>query len=194
MKALLLVLGLLSLTSTAQAQSKKDEYWAAKQEAHDPIRKVDRKKLVGKKPAKLINIFNTWTHEWVAVDAKTKTLPAPETNRLLRCHFTNDATEMDHHLAGVILDAARHFKVDRIQIVSGYRAPKYNLMLRKKGHRVARDSEHTLGHAVDFDLPGISTEELYEYEMQHQLGGVGKYISDGFVHVDVGRKRTWIDP
>jgi uncharacterized protein YcbK (DUF882 family) len=191
MKALVI---LLLLTGTAFGQSKKDEYWAAKSDKHKPLRTVDRKKLVGKKPAKVISIYNGHTDEWIAVDARAKKIPDPQVDRLLRCHFTNEPTEMDHKLGGVLLEAARHFKVDRINIVSGYRAPKYNLMLRKKGHRVARDSQHTHGNAVDFYLPGISTDALYEFEMAHQIGGVGKYISDGFVHVDTSKKRTWIDP
>jgi len=183
-----------ALDAGSPAGAKKDDEWAARHEKHDPLRKTNPKKLIGKKPGAVINIYNHWTKEWVAVDAKAKALPKSQEDRLLRCHFTNQPTYMDARLPGVLLDAARHFHKDLIQIVSGYRAPKYNLMLRKKGHRVARDSQHTLGHAVDFYLPGISTEDLYDYEMQHQLGGVGKYISDGFVHVDVGRKRTWVDP
>jgi uncharacterized protein YcbK (DUF882 family) len=190
----LLVLLLLASTAHADALTKKDAYWAAKSEKHAALRKIDRAKLVGKKPAKVISIYNGHTDEWFAVDAKAKSLPQAGTNRLLRCHFTNDVIEMDRRLSGVLLEAARHFKSDRINIVSGYRAPKYNLILRKKGHRVARDSQHTFGHAVDFWLPGVSTEALYDWEMAHQIGGVGKYISDGFVHVDVGKKRTWIDP
>lgn len=174
--------------------SKKDARWQDKQQPGKPLRKVDRKRLVGKPAAKVISLYNTWTHEWVAVDAKAKALPSELTDRLLRCHFTNQPTEMDNRLSSVVLEAARHFGATRVNIVSGFRAPKYNLMLRKKGRRVAKDSEHTRGHAVDFWMPGVSTEALYEWAMAHQIGGVGKYVSDGFVHMDVGRKRTWVDP
>jgi len=189
-----LVLAALLVPAVAHAESKKDQYWNAKHTASKPLRVINRARMIGKPPAAVISIFNTWTHEWIAVDQTAKSLAQPIVDRLLRCHFTNDATGMDGRLAGVILEAARHFRVERINIVSGFRAPKYNLMLRKKGHRVARDSEHTKGHAVDFWLPGISTEQLYNWALHHQLGGVGKYISDGFVHVDVGKRRTWIDP
>jgi uncharacterized protein YcbK (DUF882 family) len=174
--------------------SKKDQYWAAKQQAAKPLRKTNRVKLVGKKPQPVVNIFNTWTHEWIAVERNAKAVPDPLVDRFLRCHFTNEPADMDGRLASVLLEAARHFGATRVNIVSGFRAPKYNLMLRKKGRRVAKDSEHTKGHAVDFWLPGVSTEQLYNWALGHQLGGVGKYLSDGFVHVDVGRKRTWVDP
>ena len=185
---------LVALTGAAHADSKKEAYWAAKQAEQKPLRKVDRAKLVGKKPPAVISIFNTWTHEWFAIEAKARALAQDATDRLLRCHFTNEPTSMDARLTGVLLAAARHFGVDRVNVVSGFRAPKYNLMLRKKGRRVAEGSEHTRGHAVDFWLPGVSTERLYDWAMRNQLGGVGKYPSDGFIHVDVGRKRTWIDP
>jgi uncharacterized protein YcbK (DUF882 family) len=180
--------------AAADALSKKEARWQEKQAAGKPLRKLDRKKLLGKPAAKVISIYNTWTHEWVAVEAKLKALPKQLTDRLLRCHFTNEPTDMDNRLSEVVLAAARHFGATRVNIVSGFRAPKYNLMLRKKGRRVAKDSEHTRGHAVDFWMPGVSTEELYRWAMRNQLGGVGKYVSDGFVHMDVGKKRTWVDP
>jgi uncharacterized protein YcbK (DUF882 family) len=180
---------LVILAGTAAADTKSE--FGGKQ--GEPLRKVDHAKLVGKKPATVINLYNIHTHEWLAVDGKAKSIPHDEFDHFLRCHYTNQPTDMDPKLAGLVLQAARDFKVDRVNIVSGFRSPKYNLMLRKKGHRVARDSQHTYGHAVDFFLPGVSTEQLYDWAMKHQVGGVGKYVSDGFVHMDVGRKRTWID-
>ena len=194
MKALLVLLLLTSVAYADDERSKKDQYWADKQGDHPPLRSVNRKKLVGKKPGKVITIWNNHTDEWYAIAASAKTIPQADVERLLRCHFTNEPTTMDKRLGKVLLDAARHFDKRRINIVSGYRAPKYNLILRKKGRRVARDSEHTHGNAVDFYIPGVSTEELYQWEMANQIGGVGKYVSDGWVHVDTGRKRTWIDP
>ena len=52
------------------------------------------------------------------------------------------------------VEAARHFDAERVEIISGYRHPKYNLMLRKKGHQVAAGSYHTKAKAVDFRIPG----------------------------------------
>ena len=158
----------------------------------------DLKKRVGKKPAVVVNIYNTWTHETVAIDAalakaKTPPLPPEAMNRFLRCHFTNHAVKMDERLFGVLLKAAEHFKVARVDIISGFRAPKYNLMLRKKGRRVARNSQHTFGNAVDFRLPGITTERLRDWARRLRLGGVGYYQGDGFIHVDTGPVRYWVE-
>ncbi len=197
MRAAAALLVLLALGAEARAEvaasapSKRDARWASKQAIAKPLRKVDRGALVGKAPGKIISVYNQWTHEWLAFDATAKQVPAAVTNAFLRCHFTNEPTRMDTRLMGKVLEAARHFGADRVHVVSGFRAPKYNLMLRKKGRGVARDSEHTKGHAVDFWLPGVATKALYSWALAHQLGGVGYYASSGFIHLDVGRKRTW---
>lgn len=151
---------------------------------------------IGKKPAPLINIHNLWTDEFVAVEADSRApspVPQAMVNRFLRCHFTNHQIDMDGRLFGVLVQAARKFKVGRVDIVSGFRAPKYNLILRKKGRRVARKSEHTFGHAVDFRLPGVTTERLRNWARTLRLGGVGYYRDDKFVHVDIGPVRYWAE-
>ncbi len=98
---------------------------------------------------------------------------------------------MDIRLLAVLIEAAHHFQSRRIEIISGFRAPKYNLMLRKKGHQVARSSHHTKGEAVDFRIPGIPISRLRRWATRLKLGGVGYYATSRFVHVDVGRVRTW---
>ena len=183
--------------------SKKEQRLAdkAKAKAAPPEKgKLDRelKKRVGKKPPLVVNVYNTWTHEWVAIDESRAgsvepVIPPESINAFLRCHFTNHEKPMDQRLFGVLLSAAKHFKVARVDVVSGFRAPKYNLMLRKKGRRVARNSQHTFGNAVDFRLPGVSTERLRDWAKKQRLGGVGYYQGDGFVHVDTGPIRYWVE-
>ena len=56
---------------------------------------------------------------------------------------------------------------------------------------VARESQHTLGHAVDFRLPGIRTDVLDAWARGQRMGGVGIYLDSGFVHMDTGPVRTW---
>jgi uncharacterized protein YcbK (DUF882 family) len=65
------------------------------------------------------------------------------------------------------------------------------LILRKKGHQVARDSQHTLGHAIDFFLPDVPTRDLHAWAKAQKLGGVGIYLESGFVHMDTGPVRYW---
>jgi uncharacterized protein YcbK (DUF882 family) len=173
------------------AASKKDLYLAAKRAGAAPARPSRPVVKVGAPPAKVISLFNTWTHEWIAVDAKGD-LPDPSlVARFLRCHYTNRPTSMDPRLIGAVVHAARHFSARRVDIVSAFRHPKYNLMLRKKGREVARDSQHTLGHAVDFRLPGVAVGALHRWAISRRLGGVGLYLDSGFVHMDIGPVRYW---
>ena len=78
-----------------------------------------------------------------------------------------------------------------VDIVSGFRHPKFNLILRKKGHQVARDSQHTHGNAIDFFIPNVTTQQLHAWAKAQKLGGVGLYLESGFVHMDTGPIRFW---
>lgn len=151
-------------------------------------------KRIGKQPEPVINIYNTWTQEFLAVSGDPKSTETPPrvcVDEFLRCHFANQPTEMDPRLLQALLKAARHFKSQRIDIVSGFRSPKFNLILRKKGHEVARQSQHTLGHAVDFRLRGVATTALHKWARSLRMGGVGFYPNSAFVHIDVGPVRYW---
>ena len=80
-----------------------------------------------------------------------------------------------------------------IQVVSSYRSPKTNAMLRAKSSGVAENSQHTKGKAIDFFIPGVNLTKLREVAMRHQVGGVGYYPTSGspFVHLDTGSVRAW---
>jgi len=188
--ALLLLLG---LAGTAHADKKADYLAAKSGPSAAGARPAVSARKIGKPPPPVISLYNTWTHEWLALDGDVRgALPTPDTvNRFLRCHFTNEPRDMDGALAKTLRDAARHFGRTRIDIVSGFRAPKYNLMLRKKGREVARDSQHTHGNAVDFRIPGVTVHALQAWAKSLRLGGVGLYEGSGFIHVDTGRVRYW---
>jgi len=98
---------------------------------------------------------------------------------------------MDPALVPTVVKAAQSFHQDVVDIVSGFRHPKFNLILRKKGHQVARDSQHTHGNAIDFFLPNVTTQQLHAWAKAQKLGGVGLYLQSGFVHMDTGPIRFW---
>jgi hypothetical protein len=152
---------------------------------------LDRR--IGKPATPMVNIYNTWTREFLPLDPGTKAqaLDPDAANGFLRCHFTNQPTNIDRRLFATLVAAARHFKVARVDIVSGFRSPKYNLILQKKGREVARNSQHTKGSAVDFRLPGVSVKRVHAWARRMRLGGVGFYPSSGFVHMDTGPVRYW---
>lgn len=145
--------------------------------------------LPGVRIEPITTLFNVWTREALPV------LPGdPLESRIhsfLRDHYTNQATLMDTRLVDVLTRAARKFSATRIEVLSGYRSPKYNLMLRKKGHQVARQSQHIEGHAVDFRIRGVPTRTLLYFVRSLRLGGVGFYPHSQFVHSDTGKIRYW---
>jgi hypothetical protein len=152
--------------------------------------RLDRR--VGEPPPALINLYNTWTREFLSVEVEgTPRVPGDIVNRFLRCHFTNQPATMDPKLFRALVGAAQHFNARRIDVVSGYRAPKYNLILRKKGREVARESQHTMGSAVDFRVRGVATGRLHAWARSLRMGGVGIYPNSGFIHIDTGRIRYW---
>jgi len=77
------------------------------------------------------------------------------------------------------------------EIISAYRSPETNAMLRAKGRDVARRSLHMEGKAIDARLRGVDTTSLRDAAIALKLGGVGYYRASDFVHVDNGRVRTW---
>lgn len=165
-------------------QSKKDLARAAKSA------NTRRMPAPGTKPAKLTNLFNTWTDEWLAL-APGEKVTEETTGRFLRDHYTNSPTKMEPRLLEIVQRAATHFNSDTALVVSAFRHPKYNLILRKKGHQVARDSQHTHGTAIDFYIPRVATLTLHAWAKAQAIGGVGLYLGSGFIHMDTGKVRYW---
>jgi uncharacterized protein YcbK (DUF882 family) len=115
-------------------------------------------------------------------------------DRFLRDWRKDEDIHMDPRLFDVIWEVSREVGGDRaIHVVCGYRSPGTNAMLRRRSSGVAQFSQHTLGKAMDFFIPGAPLEELREAGLRLQRGGVGYYPSSGspFVHVDVGSVRHW---
>jgi uncharacterized protein YcbK (DUF882 family) len=157
----------------------------------DPAADAALAKLVEQPTPPIVNLHNIWTGETLVVPVDKAVVDQDTLNRFLRDHFTNLQTTIDPRLVGVLTGAAAKFKTIRIDIVSGFRSAKFNLMLRKHMHEVARDSQHSHGHAVDFRIPGVTTEDLLHYVRALRLGGAGYYPESEFVHADTGPIRTW---
>ena len=85
-----------------------------------------------------------------------------------------------------LLDCSEPFEV-----VSGYRSPKTNAMLRRRSRGVARNSYHTRGMAVDITLKSRSVRQIAGAAMSLKAGGVGRYSRAKFAHVDSGPLRDW---
>ncbi|MDA4847112.1 DUF882 domain-containing protein [Hoeflea poritis] len=115
-------------------------------------------------------------------------------NRFLRDWRQKEATKMDPRLFDLLWEVYRASgSKDHIHVVSAYRSPKTNAMLRKRSRGVAKKSQHMAGKAIDFYIPDVPVKKLRRIGMQFQVGGVGYYPKSGspFVHLDVGSVRSW---
>jgi len=115
-------------------------------------------------------------------------------NWFLRDWRRNEEIKMDPHLFDLVWEVYQESGATQpIHIVSAYRAPATNEMLRSKSSAVAKNSRHTHGMAMDFFIPGIPISKLRALAMKLQVGGVGYYPTSGspFVHLDTGSVRAW---
>jgi uncharacterized protein YcbK (DUF882 family) len=115
-------------------------------------------------------------------------------NWFLRDWRKSEQTRMDPHLIDLVWEVQREAgSKEPIQVICGYRSPATNAMLRHHSSGVARYSQHMLGHAMDFFIPGVALEQLREYGLRLQRGGVGFYPESGspFVHMDTAGIRMW---
>lgn len=115
-------------------------------------------------------------------------------NRFLRDWRRNEPTKMDPRLLDLVWEVyQKSGSRDYIHVVSAYRSPATNGMLRSRSKGVAKKSQHMLGKAMDFYLPDVKLKNLREIGMKFQVGGVGYYPTSGspFVHMDVGGVRAW---
>jgi uncharacterized protein YcbK (DUF882 family) len=117
-----------------------------------------------------------------------------ELNHFLRDWRSQDQTTMDRHLFDILWEVYRDVDGKKpIQIISSYRSPATNAMLRRRSSGVARFSQHMLGHAMDFFIPDVPLEQIRFAGLRLQRGGVGFYPTSGspFVHLDTGSIRHW---
>jgi len=115
-------------------------------------------------------------------------------NHILRDWREDDPIKMDPHLIDLLWEVHREVgATDSIHVICGYRAPGTNAMLRARSRGVAQFSQHMLGKAIDFYIPGVELSRLREIGLRLQRGGVGFYPTSGspFVHLDTGGVRHW---
>ena len=112
-------------------------------------------------------------------------------NHILRDHRNDAVHPIDRRLLDLLHAVSVKTGSDRFHVISGYRSPVTNSMLRKDGRNVASRSLHTKGLAVDIRMPAIDTQQLYRVAVALKGGGAGYYPGRNFVHVDVGRVRYW---
>ncbi len=145
-----------------------------------------------------LSIYHTHTQESATItfrrDGRYDRAALEQLNWLLRDWRVNEPTKMDPRLFDTVWEAYRQVGATQpIHVVSAYRSPGTNAMLRRRSRMVAEYSQHMLGKAMDFFLPDVSIDRIREVGLRMQRGGVGWYPHAGtpFVHLDVGSVRMW---
>lgn len=113
-------------------------------------------------------------------------------NHLLRDHRTGDVHAIDARLFDLVYAVQTGLgHRGTVEIISGYRSPATNARLHANSSGVAKQSQHTLGKALDFRLSGMDTARVRDAAWELRAGGVGYYARSDFVHIDTGRVRRW---
>ena len=126
------------------------------------------------------------------VDGKYIKDAVKEVNHFMRDWRTDQVKDMD--LRTIDIMAASHNLLDvnePYMLLSGYRSPQTNAMLRSRSRRVAKNSLHMTGQAADLRLSSRSVSQMAKAAMSCRAGGVGKYSRSNFVHMDCGVVRSW---
>nr|WP_029648144.1 DUF882 domain-containing protein [Methylocystis sp. SB2] len=146
-----------------------------------------------------IHLYHAHTHESISatylVNGQYDAQVLQQLNWFLRDWRRDEPTNMDPRLFDVVWEAYRHAGAGDqvVHVVSAYRSPETNAMLRARSRAVAKYSQHMLGKAMDTTMPGMPMSQIREIGMRMQRGGVGYYPTAGtpFVHLDVGNVRAW---
>jgi len=145
-----------------------------------------------------IYLYHVHTGESIAatfrVDGQYDRATLEKLNWFLRDWRTDAPTKMNPKLFDVIWEAYRESGSRApLHVLSAYRSPETNAMLRRRSSGVAEHSQHIMGRAMDMHYTDVSMSKVREIAMRLQRGGVGYYPTSGtpFVHLDVGSVRAW---
>jgi len=115
-----------------------------------------------------------------------------EINHFMRDWRSSETTRMDVRTVDIMAAAHRLMDVtEPYMLLSGYRSPGTNAMLRSKSRGVARNSLHVKGQAADLRLKSRSVGQMAKAAAACASGGVGRYSRSNFVHMDCGPVRVW---
>jgi uncharacterized protein YcbK (DUF882 family) len=145
-----------------------------------------------------ISLYHVHTRETLTVTYKKdgRYIPSAmaQINYLLRDWRKNRPTTMSPETIDLMWELHEDLGSKQpIRIICGYRSAETNAMLKKIGRKVARQSQHITGKAIDMYFPDVPLEKVRNSALVRQVGGVGYYPSSGggFIHIDDGNVRHW---
>ncbi len=148
------------------------------------------------KDERQLKFYHTHTRQHLDVTYKRDGQFVPEAldevNAFLGDFRRGDVEAMDPALLDILYELRQTLgSSGTYEIISAYRSPRTNEMLRSNSSGVARKSQHLLGKAIDVRLTDMPIERLRDEAIRMQRGGVGFYKKSNFVHIDTGRVRRW---
>jgi uncharacterized protein YcbK (DUF882 family) len=143
-----------------------------------------------------LTLFHTHRNESATITFKRNGRYDPEginqLNWFLRDWRTDETAKMEPRLFDIVWEVYREVgSREAIHILSAYRSPQTNAMLRRRSRGVSEHSLHMSGKAMDFRLPDADMGRVRAIAMRLQHGGVGYYPGSNFVHLDAGSVRAW---
>jgi uncharacterized protein YcbK (DUF882 family) len=147
---------------------------------------------------RIINLSNEHTNEsgsfTYMVNGVYDSATLDKLNWFLRDWRLDEPTKMDPRLFDIVWEVYRESgSTQPIDVLSGYRSPQTNAMLRRRSRQVAAHSQHMEGRAIDAHFVDVGTARIRDIAMRMQEGGVGFYPTGAtpWVHIDSGSVRYW---
>lgn len=142
-----------------------------------------------------ISLYHTHTGEHLSVVYFERGAYVPQAlaslNGLLRDFRSGETSVIDPALFDQMAALNLAVGTGTFEVISGFRSPETNDMLRHRSNGVAKGSLHLQGRAIDVRLAGRDTRQLRDAAIALRRGGVGYYARSDFVHLDSGRVRSW---
>ena len=152
--------------------------------------------LPGPKEERLLSFVHTHTHERLTVPYFADGAYLPEGFSTLDSFLRDSGTGDEHPIDPALYDLLNDLRLatatrSPFHVISAYRSPRTNSLLRENGRGVAKGSLHLQGRAIDVRLADARSASLRDVAVEMQRGGVGYYRGPDFAHVDAGRVRRW---
>jgi uncharacterized protein YcbK (DUF882 family) len=146
--------------------------------------------------ARSLSLFSPDTKESLSrtywADGQYDSQALADISHIMRDWHTEEAKPIDTNLLDLLHAISAELNVrSPLHILSGYRTPSTNILLRKRGRPASSKSYHLKGKAADIRIPGYQLSVLRAVSMQLERGGVGYYPRSSSLHVDVGPIRYW---
>lgn len=126
------------------------------------------------------------------IDGKYIKEAVKEVNHFMRDWRTDQVKAIDLRTVDIMTAAHNLLDVNEpYTLLSGYRTPQTNAMLRSRSRGVAKKSLHMEGKAADLRLGSRSVGQIARAAQSCRAGGVGRYSRSNFVHMDCGDIRSW---